>query len=592
MKTFVKLSFLIPLFLTACSGTYQTARVHDDIYFSPSNAEMIAENAPEKNVTAIEIITDDASQPASSYNDNYSEDKMAYQEDSGNHQYEYIDEPIESDSYYDENGNLVINNYYLDGYHHDYFYESRIRRFHRNWVHFGYYDPYFTNMYWYNYDPFFYGSSIYMGYDPFFSFGYYPGSYYSWGYRPWAWAHYGYGWGYGNPWGMYGNYYGYNAGYHRGYWDSYYGYNYYGFGAYYGMEDYVLASRRPSNPITETERAPGRYSNSGGLKDVGQTGAGAAVGGGRYGVTPSNGNSDETASGVSNPTIITGNNTNGTGRISSGQIKNIGEESVFVNPQGVKLPENNGREAINNGSGSVVSNPENLTDNNQQQQREYTPQRNPQEYARPERVNQTPKYARPQQPVREGQPAQAAPNTNRTRTYTSPSQQQPRSNQEYRRPANEQRPVPTNRQNEQATPQQSPQRPEAAPARQPVQTRPQATPQRSPQVNPNTPPLRATPQRSAPQSRPQATPQRSAPQSRPQATPQRSAPQSRPQAAPQRSAPQSRPQAAPSRAPQRSTPSYTPSRSSGSSSSGVRSSSPSRSSGSSSSSSSSPSRRR
>jgi len=578
MKTFVKLSILIPLFLTACSGTYQTTRVHDDIYFSPSNAEKMAENAPENNVTAIEITPSNESQPAGIDNDSFSENKITYQENSDNQQYEYIEEPIESDSYYDENGNLVINNYYMDSYSQDFYYESRIRRFHRNWAHFGYYDPFFTNMYWYNYNPYYIGSSIYMGYDPFFSFGYFPGSYYSWGYRPWAWAHYGYGWGYGNSWGMYGNYYGYNAGYHRGYWDGYYGYNYYGFGAYYGMDDYVLASRRPSNPITETDRAQGRYRTSDGFKNSGSSGA-AAVGGGRYGVTPGTGSSNETVSDTENPARINGENNPRIGRPGSEQIRNTGGGSVFVEPQGVKSPNNGGREAVNNGTGSFIAKPGNLTDNNQQQQRQYTPQRNPQEYARPEKVSQTPKYERPQQPVREGQPVQAAPNTNRTRTYTSPSQQQPRSNQEYRRPINEQRPVPTNRQNEQARPQQSPQRPQAAPARQPVQTRPQATPQRTPRVNPSTPPLRATPQRSAPQSRPQAAPQRSAPQSRPQA-------------APQRSAPQSRPQAAPSRAPQRSTPSYSPSRSSGSSSSGIRSSSPSRSSGSSPSRSSSPSRRR
>jgi hypothetical protein len=577
MKTFAKLSILIPLFLTACSGTYQTAKVHDDIYFSPSNAEKIAESAPESNVTAIEITPSNESQPAGSYSDSFSENKINYQENADNQQYEYLDEPIKSDTYYDEDGNLVINNYYMDGYHHDYYYESRIRRFHRNWAHFGYYDPFFTNSYWYNYNPYYIGSSIYMGYDPFFSFGYFPGSYYSWGYRPWAWAHYGYGWGYGNPWGLYGNYYGYNAGYHRGYWDSYYGYNYWGFGGYYSTEDYVLSSRRPSNPITETDRAPGRYRNSSGIKNSATPGA-ASAGGGRYGVTPSTGNTNETASDAENPARINGENNPVSGRRGSEQIRNTEGNSVFVEPRGVKSPESKGREAIN--TGIAVTKPGDLTDNNQQEPREYTPQRRPQEYARPERVSQTPKYQRPQQPIREGQPVQAAPSTNRTRTYTSPSQQQPRSNQEYRRPTNEQRPVPVNRQPEQqARPQrQSPQRPQATPARQPVQTRPQATPQRSPRVEPNTPQRRATPQRSAPQSRPQAAPSRAVPQSRPQA-------------APQRSAPQSRPQAAPSRAPQRSTPSYTPSRSSGSSSSGVRSSSPSRSSGNSSSSS-SPSRRR
>ena len=64
-------------------------------------------------------------------------------------------------------GNTYINNYYYDeDDYYDYYYTSRIRRFHTDlncgW---GYYDPYFTNLYWYDYCPSSWGVSIYLGYD-------------------------------------------------------------------------------------------------------------------------------------------------------------------------------------------------------------------------------------------------------------------------------------------------------------------------------------------------------------------------------------------------------------------------------------------
>jgi len=58
----------------------------------------------------------------------------------------------------DETG-LVINNYYYDNY--DYYYASRINRFHRSYAAFDYYSPVFTDIYWYNYRPFTWGVSIY-----------------------------------------------------------------------------------------------------------------------------------------------------------------------------------------------------------------------------------------------------------------------------------------------------------------------------------------------------------------------------------------------------------------------------------------------
>lgn len=119
-----------------------------------------------------------------------------------------------SEQYVDENGNNITNNYYGDYYEddNDYFYSSRIRRFHRNYGGWGYYDPWYTNMYYYNYDPFFWGTSINVGFWP----------NYGWGS--------GFGWntGWNNGWGWNGGFYGTPAcygggwyGYGGNYWNGY-----------------------------------------------------------------------------------------------------------------------------------------------------------------------------------------------------------------------------------------------------------------------------------------------------------------------------------------------------------------------------------
>ena len=105
-----------------------------------------------------------------------------------------------------ENTGVVVNNYYSN-HDYDYFYSSRINRFHRSYATFNYYSPFFTESYWYNPMPFSWGISIYGG----GGFGgryynYYPGSYFGFGfydgYDPFIGG--SYFWGYDpffyNPW--------------------------------------------------------------------------------------------------------------------------------------------------------------------------------------------------------------------------------------------------------------------------------------------------------------------------------------------------------------------------------------------------------
>ena len=85
--------------------------------------------------------------------------------------------------------------------YYDYCYASRIRRFHTDvYAGWGYYDPYFTNMYWYDYCPASWGISIYLGYN-----WWWPG----YCYRPYWYNPYWYDYGFHYGWGWYGPHYAY-----------------------------------------------------------------------------------------------------------------------------------------------------------------------------------------------------------------------------------------------------------------------------------------------------------------------------------------------------------------------------------------------
>ena len=164
-----------------------------------------------------------------------------------------------SEQYVDEDGNTIINyNYYGDYYEddNDFAYASRIRRFHRNNWDWGYYDPWYTNMYYYTYDPYYWGTSIYVGYwsnynwywnnnltwawgwgyqfgwgSPYYSPACYAGGGWNyWGWNNWGWNN----WGWGNSyWNGYNNGYwnGFNDGLaYGGYYNTYDPYS----GIYYG----------------------------------------------------------------------------------------------------------------------------------------------------------------------------------------------------------------------------------------------------------------------------------------------------------------------------------------------------------------------
>lgn len=160
----------------------------------------------------------------------------------------------------DAGGTYITNNYSNDTY--DYFWASRINRFHRPIFGFGYYDPFYTNMYWYNYDPFFYGTSIYT------SWGW--GGFYNTWYRPWGYGICGMNYG-SNPWGW--GYHGYQPfcyggpglGYGLGQWNTYWNpYDQYS-GHYYGHRDVSggsIGNSYMSTPAIGTKPIPSRHAGA------------------------------------------------------------------------------------------------------------------------------------------------------------------------------------------------------------------------------------------------------------------------------------------------------------------------------------------
>lgn len=92
--------------------------------------------------------------------------------------------------YRDDRQMTIVSNFHPDN---DFLYSSRIRRFHNSFETFSYYSPVYTDIYWYNYQPFTWGVSIYGGFDPLLAYSYsFPvismgASYrYSW-YDPYDW---------------------------------------------------------------------------------------------------------------------------------------------------------------------------------------------------------------------------------------------------------------------------------------------------------------------------------------------------------------------------------------------------------------------
>lgn len=202
-----------PLFLIGCSSMKQTASLeNDDVYATAKdNPKPVYKEEPKPAPAATETLV---AEPQKST------------------------EPNSTSVETDEKGNTyIVNKYYdsdfdADDYY-DYEYAVRIRRFYHPVSYYGYYDNYYTNSYWYTYNPHHWGISIYYGYPwwgpSYYTYNYCPSWYWysGWG-CDWSWGcGWGWGWSPGWYWGHHGGYWGgYGHGYNHGYWDGYWdGYN-------------------------------------------------------------------------------------------------------------------------------------------------------------------------------------------------------------------------------------------------------------------------------------------------------------------------------------------------------------------------------
>lgn len=511
MKTLFKFFAVIMLFaITGCSSAYKTTT--DDIYFIPQTVrggESTQLSQPEggKTVEVVEVVNETAaySQPA---NVSYVEHETAHYDDTAFY-YSGNGSLSETEYQYDADGNIVINNYYYGDYY-DFAYASRIRRFHRPYASFGYYDPFFTNMYFYMPHPHFYGVSIYMGYGamPFYYPGYFAFSpwYSHWYWNPFFWRRSFHPF---HPFGYWGS--SYWAGYHAGYFAGLH--NPWGYG-YWGYYNYHYNSYDGSNYHY------GPRGSMGSTVDRSSTG--------RY--TGGTDSKDSFADRFEAQTRI-----NDAGRreiITSVADQSMADAQQTTSRETAAAPERRPAEVqVQERAQALAA---------QQQSREaYQPASRIENYQAParERYERTtsPRYTRPEQASPERQPADRGSNYTMPRTYTSPSHQQPSSPQMTRpAPATVRPPADSRPTRDQAAPQQRPQQqPTQRPAAHPTRTdrgQPSYTPPPSREPSrTTTSPARSTPQRST------TSPTRSTP-TRSTASPARSTP-SRSTASPARSTP-------------------------------------------------------
>lgn len=119
----------------------------------------------------------------------------------------------------------------MDNYY-DYAYAARLKRFHNRVIVYDYYDNFYTDLCWYDPDPWMWGTSIYLGYRWWYPsmtwhYGWGWNHYYGWNhwhYDPWGWDYYAWGgphywgghhhhWDYHRPW--YYNSRDYNSNFYR-----------------------------------------------------------------------------------------------------------------------------------------------------------------------------------------------------------------------------------------------------------------------------------------------------------------------------------------------------------------------------------------
>lgn len=200
-----------------------------------------------------------------------------------------------TDAFRYDDGSASNRSYKNDGYttdydDYDYYYTSRLRRYYAPTWGRSFWDPWYTDLYFYTGNYGYWGSNIYVSVLPSWTWWqphtrvvvYDTWGWNSWGcnswYSPWygygfsnrysPWYGGGYGWNYGYGWNSYyngSNYWAWNNGYNQGYWNGYYdgmGYgnyynNYYGNYGWYG-KTYDMSGPRFQQTASTGSNTPPR----------------------------------------------------------------------------------------------------------------------------------------------------------------------------------------------------------------------------------------------------------------------------------------------------------------------------------------------
>ena len=171
----------ISILFCGCGLSLSTVS-YDDVYSTSDDEIYLQEKPVKRNGNLV-------------YQDsNYQRDSRVYRE--------LVTEPSEVET--ESAGEVATEDYsqFDEDDYYDYAYTARIRRFYRPIVYVDYYADYYTDMYWYTYDPFYWGTSIYLGYSwwyPSYYARWYDPFYWSF-YRPWYYNPYWHGHWCCNPW--------------------------------------------------------------------------------------------------------------------------------------------------------------------------------------------------------------------------------------------------------------------------------------------------------------------------------------------------------------------------------------------------------
>ncbi len=242
---------LTALLATGCNSVYMNFD-YDDVYG----------NAPSRNEEARLLAKQYRQNRPDGNSSGQADNPQLYYDENTGIYYTYDEATGEYTPYEADTNSYEYPEFDYDKYY-DYEYSSRLKRFHQDdYITDNYYDDYYTNTYWYDNNPYSYGTSIYLGfnnwspsftvwggggwslglsygYDPFWyrSCRYWPSySYWDWGWPGYWGPGYWHGWGWGS-----GYWHGYWDGYHDGFWGSHwvdndYFYNSFDKNTYYKQE--------------------------------------------------------------------------------------------------------------------------------------------------------------------------------------------------------------------------------------------------------------------------------------------------------------------------------------------------------------------